>query len=446
MQLSLNTIRSSRFFITQVLKGAIFLSVGTGVYSLCSLFFKYILIHTWSPKDYGTFTLIITIVALLVIFTTFNLNATVSIFFAKDIKNPANKRTLIEILFVFILLTFFVFTITFGITRFSNLGSPILNTLKKYFWAIWILVITTGLTTIVWGIARAYKKMNYEAISNMVRGLSTLGIILVAFYIFSKISIASSINIFIIAQILALLVIIKLISRKNLIGISDRSLNPKFLGNALKQIKFFNIRFILTFSFFMTALSISTTLLFSIDRIMIPQFLSMAMLGFYGGANLITRIPKLFIATVASSLLPFVSERSGDRIETKRQYLNFLSLFSFFCLIGYGLLVYFAPFLIKLLLTKEYSFVISTTRILLIGMLFSDIYFLNAAFTASVGATRILKRMILVLAVAVAVNIVLNLAFIPMLGIEGAAIASTISFTLIGVVSTAQVVRFRDNR
>lgn len=443
IRLNLNTIRSSRFFIIQVLKGAIFLSIGMGIYSLCYFIFNYILIHIWNPKDYGVFMLILTIVGLLVTFTAFNLNATIAIFLAKDIKNPTNRKTLIEILLVFALLTFFVFTITFGITRFSISEYPILDILQRYFWTIWILVIATGLTSVGRGVLRAYKKMNYEAISNIAKGLSTLGLISFAIYIFSKISVASSVSILIIAQILALLVVIKLISRKNLISISGRNLIREFLGGALKKIRLSNIGFILTFSLFMTALSISTIILFSIDRIMIPQFLSMAMLGFYGGANLISRIPKIVTATVASSLIPFVSERSGDRIETKRQYLNFLSLFVFLYLIGYGLFIYFAPFLIKLLLTKEYSWVVSTSRILLIGMLFSDIYHLNATFTASIGAIRVLKRMILVLAIAVVANIVLNLTFIPMLGIEGAAIASSISFAFTGIVSTVQVVRIR---
>ena len=427
---------SSQSFITQVFKGAIFLSIGVGIYQACNFVFRYILIHAWTPSDYGTFTLIITVIGLLGIFTEFNLNATTTIFLARDIKNPANKRTLVEILFVFVLLTLLAVAVTFGITRFCG-GSVTLEVLQDHFGLIWILVIFSGLTAISLGLLRAYKKMNYMAISNIVRGVSILGLALLAIYIFSKDSISSAVTILIVAQILAFLAAIALLSRIKSVGVRSRTVSS--LGKALRGIRFSNARSILVFSFLMSTLSILSTLLLSIDRIMIPQFLSAAMLGFYGGADLITRIPKLVTATLAASLIPLVSERSGDIVEAKRQYLNFLAFFIFVALIGYGLFAYFATYLVSLMLPEDYNWVRLVVRILLIGMFFADIYSLNAVFAASAGRTKVLKQMMVVLAGAVVINLGLNWALIPKLGIEGAAIASAISFATAGFISTGQV-------
>lgn len=440
MRLNLSELKNLRSFTTQVFKGAVFLSVGVGIFQLCSFAFRYILIHTWAPADYGVFTLIITIVGLLGIPTLFNLHTTTTIFLARDIKNPANRQTLLEILFSFVLLTLFVLAITFGITRLSS-GSVTWDVLRDYFGLIWILVIFNGLVAISWGLLRAYKKMNYEAISNAVRGVSVLGLVLLAIYILSRDSISSAVIILIIAQILAFLAAIALLSRIS--PVSIRSITASVLGDALRRIRFPHIGSILTFSFLLSSLGITSTLLLSIDKIMIPHFLSTAMLGFYGGANLIAQIPRLITATVATSLQAFIPERSGNIVEAKRHYFKFLGPFIFLALIGYGLFAYFAPYLVSFLLPEEYSWIGLVVSILLLGMFFADIHSLNATFVSSVGRTEVLKQMTLVLAGAVAANLGLNWILIPKFGIEGAAIASAISFALAAFISVVQVIRIR---
>jgi O-antigen/teichoic acid export membrane protein len=440
MKLNMSKIIGSRSFITRVFKGATVLFIGVAISQLCNFAFRYILIHTWTPSDYGIFTLIITVIGLLGIFTLFNLNATAAIYLAKDIKNPANKRTLVELLFIFVLLTLFALAVTFGITRFSG-GYAALDVLRDYFGLIWLLVIFTGLTAISWGVFRAYKKMNYEAISNIVKGVSTLGLALLAIYVLSKDCISSAVTILIVAQILAFLVAVALLFWIK--PVSIRSIANSVFWDTLREVRFFHIGSILYFSFLMSALSISSSLLVSIDRIMIPQFLSVAMLGFYGGANLIAQIPKLVTATIAASLVPFVSEISGDMAEAKRQYLNFLTFYTFLAIISYGLFAYFVPYLVSFLLPEEYGGVVLAIRILLAGMFFAGIYSLNAAFTASVGRTKVLKKMIAVLAGAAVANIGLNWVLIPKWGIEGAAIASVVSFAIAGFISMVQVIKIR---
>lgn len=440
MKLSLSELSNPRNFTAQVLRSALSLSVGVGIYQVLNFIFRYVLIHTWTPSDYGVLTLILTIAGLLVIFTEFNLNATTTIFLARDISNPANRQTLLEILFTFVMLTVFVLVATFGITRFFH-GSETWGVFREYYWLIWVMVIFNGLAAISCGVLRAYKKMNYEAITNVVKGLAMLGLVLVAVYVLSSDSISSIMIILIVAQTLSFLAAIILLSkvkRDSTIGVTCY-----VLANTLKKISFSNIRSILFFSFFMSALSASNALLLSVDKIMIPQLLSTVMLGFYGGANLIAQIPKLITSTVALSLITFVSERSGNIAEAKSHYFKFFGLFLVVAMAGYGLFAYFTPYIVSILLPEDYGQVTSVIRILLIGMFFGDFYSLNATFAASAGKTKTLRRIMIFLGVAVILNIGLNWILIPKYGIEGAAVASAISFSLPAVISTEQIRRLK---
>jgi len=438
---NLNEIKKSKVFITQIIKGATFLSVGTIVSAFCLFIFKYFLLHTWSPQEYGIFTLIITIVGVLVIFTEFNLNATTTIFLAKDLKNSENKKTLVSVLILFLLLISVCLSITLSIVYFTNFSSPVLETFRDYFMLIWLLVIATGITSIGYGLARAYKRMDYEAISKATSGLIMVGFLALVIHVFSKYDIEYSVIILIISQIFASLVIIFLLIKKRVVSINPDISVKKFF-EYLKKMKLSDISSVLTFSFYMSGLSMLTVVLFSIDKFMIPAFLSTEMVGFYAGAYFIVAIPKIITHNLATALIPFASEKSDNVGDVKMEYFAFLTLFLLLAGIGYGLFIYFANFSL-ILLPSEYNWVTPIIQILLVGMFFSDIFSVNAAFIASLRKEKILNQIMIFLGFVVIINILLNYMLIPKLGIEGAAIATAISFILIGVISMMQVVKTR---
>lgn len=437
--LNLNEIWKSKVFITQIIKGATFLSIGTIVYALCNFIFKYLLLHTWSPQEYGIFTLILTIVGILGI-TEFNLNATTTVFLAKDLKNPENKKTVISVLISFLLLISICLGITLLIVYFIDLNSPVLETFRHYFRLIWLLVITTGVTSIGYGLVRAYKRMDYEAIAKGISGLAIVGVLALIIYAFSNCSIEFSVIILIISQIFAFLVI-SLLLKKRVVSVNP-GISPKKVLEYLKKIKLADISSVLTFSFYMSGISMLTVILFSIDKFMIPTFLSTEMLGFYGGAYFIVVIPKIIIANLATALQPFVAEKSGDVKDAKKSYFSFLALILLLATIGYGLFIYFAN-LSLILLPVEYNWITPIIQILLVGMLFSDVFSLNTTFIASLRKEKVLKQMMAFFGFVVIINVVLNYTLIPKHGIEGAAIATAVSFILIAAISMMQVMKLR---
>lgn len=439
--LNLSEIKNSKFFITQIIKGATFLSVGTIIYALCNFAFKYLLLHTWSPQEYGIFMLIITIVGILGVFTEFNLNVTTTIFLARDLKNPENKKTLISVLISFLLLILICLCITLTIIYFTNFNTPVLETFRHYFDLIWLLVILMGITAISYGLVRAYRRMDYEAISKVISGLVIVGTLALIVYAFSKCSIEFSVVILIISQISAFLVVIFFLLKKRVVSINPYVSVKKVL-EYLKKIKLSDISSVLTFSFYVSGIVMLTTLLFSIDKFMIPSFLSIEMLGFYGGAYFIVAIPKIITNNLAVTLLAFVPEKDDNVKDAKREYFAFLILFLFFAVIGYSLFIYFVNFSL-ILLPTEYNWITPIIQILLVGMLFSDVFVFNSTFICSLRKEKVLKQMMAFFGFVVIINIVLNYMFIPKLGIEGAAMATAISFILIAVISMVQVIKLR---
>ncbi len=441
MRLSISQIINSRSFSIQVLRGATFLSVGVGIYQLCNFAFRYILIHTWTPSDYGILTLILTIAGLFGMFTELNLNSATTIFLAKDIQNPRNKKTLLEILCTFALLTLFFIVVTFAMTRFSSLRFPFLDTFRQYFTSIWLLVVTAGIIAISYGLLRAHKKLKLETVSNIARGLSLFSLILVAVYIFQRNNIGLSVAVLLISQVICLLVAAFFILGGNLSGLKFGVSLGEF-WRYLKGVSLSGIRSIFTFSLMLSFIGLPLMILTSIDKLMIPWLLSTEMLGFYGGALLIATIPKTITGTLATSLQIYVAAGSADAEQVRNQYLRFLGVFALLGIIGYGLFVVFAQYAL-LLLAEEYRWITTVLRTLLIGMFFSDIFSLNATFLSSIVHKIALRRIIGALIIAVIINVALNYFLIPRLGIEGAALATAVVFVMLGVVSMIEIVRLK---
>jgi len=268
-----------------------------------------------------------------------------------------------------------------------------------------------------------------------------VGTLALIVYAFSKCSIEFSVVILIISQISAFLVVIFFLLKKRVVSINPY-VSVKQVLEYLKKIKLSDISSVLTFSFYVSGIVMLTTLLFSIDKFMIPSFLSIEMLGFYGGAYFIVAIPKIITNNLAVTLLAFVPEKDDNVKDAKREYFSFLILFLFFAVIGYSLFIYFVNFSL-ILLPTEYNWITPIIQILLVGMLFSDVFVFNSTFICSLRKEKVLKQMMAFFGFVVIINIVLNYMFIPKLGIEGAAMATAISFILIAVISMVQVIKLR---
>jgi O-antigen/teichoic acid export membrane protein len=204
------------------------------------------------------------------------------------------------------------------------------------------------------------------------------------------------------------------------------------------------MRHLFSFSFYISTITILMTLVVSVDRMIIPGRLSTAALGIYSSGFIIITIPKILTNAVSTALVPYISEGSADRFKAKSEFLSFFLLFSVIAALGYGVFILGLAPLSKMFLPLAYQEVKSILWILLIGSFFSDISNLNTSFIASAGKTYELRNLSIILVVTLAINIFLNLVFIPQHGIAGAAFANLISFGFAGLLTSLQVLFFPD--
>ena len=431
-----NESESARLFIAQIIKGSLLVSFGTIIYTLCNFLFKFFLLRNWTPDEYGIFTLVLTIVGVVGVFAEFSLNTSATVFIARKGESKDRLRVISAVSVSYVLLVTCSFLATFVIVFLLPSEYAALQIFKQHFGLIWILIFVTGLAAISYGIARGYKRLSFEAAAKAGSGFAMVGVLALLLASLSRFGIEASLGILVISQAVVPLIVVILfartLTRSNEIGLVKRGLN--YVGT----LKFPDILGVLRFSFFMSGLGVLGIILSSIDKLIIPAVLSTEMLGFYSGAYFIVSIPKVITGSVATTIQPYVSERSHNLRDAKRVYLAFLSMIAVIAIVGYGAMIVFAGETL-FLLPSEYSWIAHVVQILLVGMLLSDVFLFNATFISSLRLTKGIRQLILAMFTAVLINIALNLVLIPRLGIEGAAYAATVSFAFLAAASILQV-------
>ena len=180
------------------------------------------------------------------------------------------------------------------------------------------------------------------------------------------------------------------------------------------------------------------------DRLLISFFLGTGTNGIYAAsAKFVTVLNapnSVFTMSWAESAS--VNIKSPDRDEFFSSVAN-----SALKLFGSGGLVLIAgmPFLFKLMISDEYSGGLVVVPVLVAGVVINvlaGIY--DAVYIAKMQSRRVMVTTVL----GAVVNLVLNIALIPFIGILGAATATTVSFAVVALVrawDTRKSVRIRYN-
>lgn len=176
-----------------------------------------------------------------------------------------------------------------------------------------------------------------------------------------------------------------------------------------------------------------------IDFMMLERMVSLDAVGLYSAAyrvtNMIEKLPLLVMAT----LYPIMSQLAAtDRNRLRDVYRRTVTHFAAAAL-PIGLLVTFlAPHLTALAFGEDYRAAGVPLRYLVWATVCLYIALTGGNLLISIGRER---DSVIALALGAAANIGLNLFFIPWRGIEGAAMATAISFFIVLVVTVTAVER-----
>ncbi len=188
--------------------------------------------------------------------------------------------------------------------------------------------------------------------------------------------------------------------------------------------------------------SIAVMIYMKIDQIMIGQMLGNDAVGIYSAAARFSEIWYFIATAVAASVLPAILEAKKNNEAQYRQRLQALfDLMTWIAIIVALPVTFFATPLVTMLFGADYS---EAGGVLAIHVWATVFVFLGVAggnwFLAENQQLISLQRT----ALGAAVNVLLNIVLIPMLGVVGAAWATLISYAVAAMLSDAMQHATRD--
>jgi O-antigen/teichoic acid export membrane protein len=165
------------------------------------------------------------------------------------------------------------------------------------------------------------------------------------------------------------------------------------------------------------------------DTIFITLFRTLPEVGFFQAAQPTAKILWYLPSTLTVVLYPMISELWAKR-EKKLLggALRFLTKFSFILIIPFAfILIAFPEVVINLLFGSKYLAAATALQILSVAAIIYAPYEILVYAVAGIGKPSIITKVVLSMAFF---NLVGNLALIPRYGIEGAAVATLMSFTI----------------
>lgn len=197
------------------------------------------------------------------------------------------------------------------------------------------------------------------------------------------------------------------------------------------------IRFSLPF----TISKLSSFIYRSLDIVLLLYFIGNNAVGAYSVAYALARLIFTFSTALDYLSTPVASQlESGNQIEEAVSVQTIITRWNTILTIGamVPMIVFSADF-IRLIYRPAYASEAPTLIILLIGFAIKNMFQAHEPVLAALGKSKLMAFNTLVAGI---INLVVNLLLIPQYGSYGAAIATTLSYTVLSVLPTIEVKYF----
>ena len=195
------------------------------------------------------------------------------------------------------------------------------------------------------------------------------------------------------------------------------------------------------YSIFVLATTVGGVILGYTDTIVLTYFVGLTNVALYSVALPTSKIFLYFPRAIGAILLPLTSEFWVKRKKKLlRAGIESLYKYSMIIIVPAVLIMFsFTELLITVFFGKPYILASNALKILSIGMLFTALYGININFFAGIGKPQINSKIVYTAAIF---NLITNLILIPILGIIGAAITTTLSYFIMMVMGLVNIRKF----
>lgn len=167
---------------------------------------------------------------------------------------------------------------------------------------------------------------------------------------------------------------------------------------------------------------------YRVDQIMIKAFIGNSELGVYAISVHLAELAFIFPESIASA---FEGRLYSCKEEEKKSLAAQIIKFAFYITLCVCIIGIMCKPLVKILYGNEYEAAGISMIILLCGIIFASVGKVTPAYFYTKGNSKI---HLIVSSLVLVINIVFNLILIPRIGINGAAIASTVSYFFYGLI------------
>ena len=403
-----------------IFKNTFWLTIGTVISRILKLILLIYVARILGVTEYGKFTFALSFVSLFIVFANLGLPAIITREFARSkdkLKEFYSVLSLKIILSIgaLILILFSSFFIT------SDLE------IRKLIWILAVFVLIDSFYSIIYGFFCARQRMEYEALGEILNGLIVTCIGL--FVIFNFPSIENLSFAYLFASIIVLFFVLILF-------------HLKFLSLKLTWHKKVWQKF-LSQSWPLALASLFGALYVNIDSTMMGFLNQITETGWYNAAYRIIYITLLPMGLISGSFFPVFSKlaiptkdmassefkKSREKLQKVWDYNLKLMIFLAIPVVIGG--VVFAPKIIDFIYGQSFSPSILVFQILI---LMTGITFFYRPFSDVLVASNQQKKIFFVAFIGAIINIILNLIFIPMYSLYGAAGATVITHILIFIL------------
>ena len=170
------------------------------------------------------------------------------------------------------------------------------------------------------------------------------------------------------------------------------------------------------------------------DRYFIAHFIGLSQTGIYSASYALAGILSLFSGAIGFVLFPSISKLWSQNEKGRvKNYLEYSTkLFLLLALPGVAGLYILSQPLLSSIATNEYIAGSGIVLLLAVGALLFGVYQICIQVALLVWQTRWL---LLIVGIAAAINVGINLTIIPIIGLIGAAIAAGVSFLFLAVIA-----------
>ena len=179
------------------------------------------------------------------------------------------------------------------------------------------------------------------------------------------------------------------------------------------------------------------------DKLMIKHIMGDQFTGYYSAASTLATMSAFVFAAIIDTARPVIFESKKKSLEAYQQNIKRLySIVIYFSLLISLFITIFANFIVKIMYGEEYLPCSSTLQILVWFTTFSYLGAVRNVWMLSEGKQ---KYLLIINASGVIANVVLNVVLIPIIGINGAALASLVTQFFANVVMGWILPSIREN-